>query len=89
MVEARRPRDKDQLRRAIIECWDKIPMSYIRNCINGIPDRMAKAIVDADEKIVLEEEEEELSEVEYDNIDDGYESEGIDDESDNEPEVEN
>jgi len=34
MVELRRPQDKNQLRQAILECWDEIPMSFIRSCID-------------------------------------------------------
>ena len=36
MVEERRPKNKQELKDAILECWEEIPLSFIRNCIEGL-----------------------------------------------------
>lgn len=75
MVEAKRPRNKQELRQAIEECWAQIPMSFIRGCIRGLPGKMAKALEDADKKMIVEDDVGEAAEDDYDSIDDGFESE--------------
>jgi len=47
MVELRKPRNKAELREAITECWEQIPLSYIRSCILGLLAKMEKAITHA------------------------------------------
>ena len=74
MVEARRLRDKQQLRETIQSCWEEIPMNFIRICIQGLTNKMAQAIQDADEKLEVETEDESMNTL-NDSIDDGFESE--------------
>ena len=82
MVELRRPRDKKELREAILECWDEIPMTFIRNCIAGLPSKMAKAIDDANSKLQVDLiDESEFDEGNsFDSFGDEYDSEEIDEE---------
>ena len=77
MVELQRPKDKKELRQAIEMCWDQIPMKFIRSCIQGLTDKMSKALRDADEKIEVDDEsdddgDDESFENDYDSLDDLY-----------------
>ena len=85
MVEKRRPKDKKELRTAILECWEEIPMSFVRNCILGLPSKMDKALKNANDKIQEEFEdninqEEFAEEDSYDSFGDEFDSEDISDE---------
>jgi len=84
MVEARRPRDKNELKNAILECWEEIPMSFIRSCIGGLPSKMNKVL---DEINIETSQSNNIMEVEnsdyeegYDSLGDEYDSEDISDE---------
>jgi len=79
MVEAKRPKDKNELRKAILECWNEIPLSFIRACIQGLPKRMEKALEDAESQLPDEDMEiEEYSDDEaYDSFGDEYDLEDI------------
>ena len=84
MVEARRPRDKNELKNAILECWEEIPMSFIRSCIGGLPSKMNKVL---DEINIETSQSNNIMEVEnsdyeegYDSFGDEYDSEDISDE---------
>ena len=84
MVEARRPRDKNELKKAILECWEEIPMSYIRSCIGGLPSKMNKVIdsinIETSESNTSMEIENSDYEGGYDSFGDEYDSEDISDE---------
>jgi len=81
MVEKRRPRYQNELRESILQCWEEIPIDYIRSFINGLSSRMDKAIKDATDKIIIEEEKGDLetNNLDYDSFDDEYDSEDITD----------
>jgi transposase len=71
LVEAKFPTNKDELKRAIVECWEAIDLDFIRRCIEGLPNRMEQAIEDAEEKILValdieDEKDQESNENEYD-----------------------
>jgi len=71
MVEKLRPRYQNELREAILQCWEETPIDYIRSCTNGLPSRMDKAT----DKIIIEEEKEDLetNNLDYDSFGDEYE----------------
>lgn len=50
-VESKHPTTKFELKAAIELSWESIDLQYIRNCIQGLPDRMEKAITQAQERI--------------------------------------
>ena len=85
MVEAKRPKNKIELQRAILECWEEIPLSFIRSCIQGLPKRMEKALEDANNKLPNENMEIEQNtssddgsdNLEYDSFGDEFDSEDI------------
>ena len=68
MVELQRPKNKQDLRDAIIHCWDQLSLDFIQKCIRGLPNKMARAIDDATAK--LGEAEESGSEETVDEDDD-------------------
>lgn len=83
MVEARRPRNKEELKEAILECWDLIPMDYIRNCIRGLKVKMEKAIEHATDNLPEEDSEDEDDSVKADessseSVNEAYASENSD-----------
>ena len=40
LVEKKRPQNKQQLSQAIFESWNKIPIKFIRNCIDNLPKKV-------------------------------------------------
>lgn len=92
MVELCRPRNKEELKNAIIDCWEKIPMNFIRSCILGLRNKMEKAIENANLEIIeseegsnsehdVSEEENDSSSESHDSIGDGFDSEDSSSES--------
>jgi len=87
LVEAKRPKNKQQLREATLESWEEIPMSFIRSYIAGLPAKIDKAIEEANQKLPNIEIESESEESDgdltggYDSLDDGYESSVLNDSS--------
>jgi len=57
MVELKRLKNKDELKRAILECWDEIPLSFIRSCIDGLPNKMEKVLENAIRKLPAQDME--------------------------------
>ena len=99
MVEAKRPKNKIELQTAILECWEEIPLSFIRSRIQGLPKRVEKVSEDANNKPPNEnmEIEQETSsnsndgsdKLEYDSFGDEFDSEDIVDEEESEIEEDN
>lgn len=92
LVELRRPRSKEDLREAILTSWDEISISFVRNNILGLTNKLTQTIRDAEEKLVIEDDEnsyengdnsnEEPLEADYDSLSDVYDDEESDNDDD-------